>query len=380
MIATPTIREVIAQLRAARLASNPSLSDETQLAADLFARAHRGDTTPWFVRALVGWGAWIAALMFLGFLALVGILRTEQAAIGLGVILHGFALATRRSDGGRGDFIGQLALSTNLLAQLLVIGGVSMLWKESPHADALLTLLVCAYMVVVFPDRTQRFLSGAAFALALCFLFLPDRIFRYDFDPPSLGPGLRVCRELSLVAVAWLAGAALLVRHRSRRVLEIAIPAGFGLLVALFHLLAFAAVPGGWHELSALLAGSITTAGIGGGVIVLEIHFLREKSIPLTARPALVAIGGTILMMIIARDAPGILAAAGALLIGFRRGSALLMGLAAAFLCGFLGGFYYNLGATLLQKSIALSGGGALLLGLRAYVVRTAPVRREEVA
>ena len=168
MIATPTIRDVIAQLRAAGLASNPSLGDETQLAADLFARAHRGDTTPWFVRALVGWGAWIAALMFLGFLALVGVLRTEAEAIVLGVILHGAALAIRRSDGGRGDFIGQLALSTNLLSQLLVIGGVAALWKESLRGDAILTLLVCAYMVVVFPDRTQRFLSGAASSCSRC--------------------------------------------------------------------------------------------------------------------------------------------------------------------------------------------------------------------
>jgi uncharacterized membrane protein len=53
------------------------------------------------------------------------------------------------------------------------------------------------------------------------------------------------------------------------------------------------------------------------------------------------------------------------LLLGYWRGSRVLMGMAVTFLCLFVAQFYYALDITLLAKSYMMMATGLVLLGLR---------------
>jgi uncharacterized membrane protein len=84
-----------------------------------------------------------------------------------------------------------------------------------------------------------------------------------------------------------------------------------------------------------------------------------------------------VLLAIPAHQTPGILAAIIVLTVGFWRGNLLLMGLATAFLAGFLTAYYYNLDFTLLVKSFILMGTGVLLLALRLAWLRLVVTNEE---
>jgi hypothetical protein len=365
----PTLRQVLSRLHEENL--GPPVSEvEAALPAELLGRA---EPTPWFVRALVGFGAWIASWMFLGFLLLLGILKSEGSAVVLGLLLHLFALLLRR--GASGDFLNQLALSANLLGQGLFIGGVTVSLHLTNGAElsvgALLTLGVSAYTVVVYPDRTQRFLSALAFGIAWHVLFSPRAgLGHWLGDSESGALPLAVLSDLSLVSLAAFAGVVLLARPRTLVVERAVGPVGYGLLIALLHLLLTAAGGRIFADHSAVYTGSVCAIGIGVCVIGLLLWLLREKGIDVSAPPALVAIGGTVLIVLMTRHAPGVIAAIAVLLIGFRLSSRLLLGLAILFESLFLSGFYYSLSVTLLQKSLVLLATGLLLIGLRFYVVR----------
>jgi uncharacterized membrane protein len=85
-------------------------------------------------------------------------------------------------------------------------------------------------------------------------------------------------------------------------------------------------------------------------------------------------VGVTLLASLPALWTPGILAAVIVIVLGFRRGNRLLLGLGAAFLVVFLIAFYYYLDVTLLVKSLLLLATGLLLLGLRALLLRRASI------
>jgi uncharacterized membrane protein len=74
---------------------------------------------------------------------------------------------------------------------------------------------------------------------------------------------------------------------------------------------------------------------------------------------------------------PGVIAALGVLMLGFHRRSVVLLGMAVLFVLVFGVSYYYDLGLSLLAKSLALLGSGLLMLGLRIFIARRFPVAGE---
>jgi hypothetical protein len=80
-----------------------------------------GDDTPWYLAALIGVSAWIAALFFFGFFLTLfdDLYRAPALAFPMGAACCTVAWLLLRVARGR-DFIEQFAIATSLVGQLLI--------------------------------------------------------------------------------------------------------------------------------------------------------------------------------------------------------------------------------------------------------------------
>ena len=155
---------------------------------------------------------------------------------------------------------------------------------------------------------------------------------------------------------------ALRPRLERTRVHAVVAPMAFGFALCAMGLVLSSLQEWSWVSLG--WPGLLTAAAAAFGAVVLQ---LRERKAPLEAWA--VSLGAVALLAVLCR-APGLLAAMALLVTAFGRRDAKLLGLSALFLVFFGGYFYYHLGATLLAKSLALTGSGLLLLLVRGYAQR----------
>lgn len=313
-------------------------------------------TTPGYVRVLVAVSAWLAALLLLAFLAMAHWVTNASGAIVAGVVLLPAALLLRRTT--HAEFAVQLALAVSLAAQALLIGGVGML-NHSIVAAAFAALLVQALLMALYPDKLQRLLAVLVAVAAVQVLLVEAKF-------PN---------GVHLLTVAVAAGAAYVWLNEARLAAGLSAPLyrpiGYGLVLALFGLL-----------LPSLFLGVatptglvyplpwISALGLTAVLVFLELQLLRRHADSLADIRVLAVFGATALLVIPSLQAPGLLAALIVLLLGFRRGNRVLLGLAFAFFSFFLSAYYYHLPISLLHKSAVLAGGGLILLGLRALLAR----------
>ncbi len=321
--------------------------------AGLLAAGDRGErhSAPWFVRLLVGLGAWVASFFLVGFLFMIDWVPEDLGAAVVGAFLLAGAGALRRSPAAEGsDFLQQSALAGWLAGQLMVVLGVAG-GTDSPAAAAGVALLVQAASVAFFPDVVARFLaSGFAVAAVLALLLHWKVPHGHEATVVLAGVG---------AGLVWWHRPALL----AGRLPQAVNPVGYGLVCSALALLALAlADPFDQHP-----SGILASAALGAGVLGMAAGVLGERW---CTGPGLTVLGGGLLLGLATASAPGVLAAMGTLVLGFRASERVLQGLAWTFLLFFLAAFYYSLEMTLWEKSGLLLGSGALLLGLRALLRR----------
>ncbi len=347
----PSLRRVVAQLAAEGLAT-----PEEVAALAGAPRLSREEPSPWFVRLLLGGGAWLAAVLLVLFLWLSELVASDPAAVWAGGLLCLASVLLARTAVGKGwDFLEQLALALGLAGQLFVVFGVGE-WSGSAAAAAGVALLLALLLLVVHPDRVQRFLSVPFAALALVVLLREAR-FTFALDGVALllaaAAGWAWEREPRL-ALGSLAGRQTAV--------------GFGAVTALFLILLPTAASD--LDLDVAVAGWPTTLGLALGLAALVRRIGAERGVGAASEPALAATASIVLLGLATLRAPGVLAATGVLVLAFHRRNPLLLGLAAIFLVLFGSAFYYHLEMTLLAKSGILVASGGVLLGFRFYLTR----------
>lgn len=310
---------------------------------------HEGerDAAPWFVRVLVGIGAWIAAAFLVLFLFALDLIDEDSAAVVTGAVLLALSFWMRRST--RSDFLHQLGLALWLVGQLLTLFGVGSL-TDSVAAAAAASLLLQGATLLLFPDVVARFLA-TTFAVASVAALLVEADIPFSLD-------------LALLAAAlpagylwWRRPAALASPYA-----EAVGPVGYGLVVSAFLLLL--TTFGDPFERGGV--GLVAGSGLTAGVLAIALALMSP-------RPLIAVLGGILILGAATVSAPGVMAGVGALLLAFRGGDRVLMGLAWVFLAVFLTGYYYDLEITLLEKSGLLAASGAVLLALREIVRRWAP-------
>jgi uncharacterized membrane protein len=360
----PSLRDVLSQLQ--EEGALP-VDAQAQARAALATRPEASTGMPWFVRVLIGFGAWLASLFLLAFIAIGVTLAKEMGAIILGLLLTGAAALVRRS--GNNVFLTQLALSTGLAGQALFIGGVWSL-SDSEATAALATFLLQGVLLVVYPDAIQRFLSTLFASLALIILLRLE------------AAGVLV--DMTLVGLTLLAHLLLLQQGRLQAGSwgERVTPAAFGLVTALFSVLLLRTWFQGFYgnlfrRGTTELPPGVLTLGLAVVTLYSAWRVLEETEVEVGDTAGVTALAALALLAALTLRTPGVIAAAGVLMLGFHRRSVVLLGMAVLFILTFGVSYYYDLHLTLLAKSLALLGSGLVLLGLRFFVLSRFPAAEE---
>jgi hypothetical protein len=344
-----TVAEVMAALeREGRIGPDWQATAEAALAVE-------ADAPPWYVRVMVGFGAWIASLLLIGFV-IAPFMRSEAALIGIGAGMIAGAFGLRRLSGH--DFAAQSALATSLSGQVVMVMGLG-----DEVVPALLTIMTCqSVLALMFPDRTHRFLSVLAAVTAAVILNYQQKV-----------AGAIHLLVFGLAA-GWLVfhfqEGALMARGLTARLR----PVAFGLLVAMLGCVMLSTVyvlP----ELMGLLSFSfypypwISSLGFGALLLALEWRLLGSLE-GVTADTRAVLVATSALVVAVSLPAPGIAASLVVLLVGVMFAERLVVGIGFGFFAVFLGAYFYGIETSLLVKSATLTATGLLLLGLRLYLLR----------
>jgi hypothetical protein len=313
---------------------------------------------PWYVRLLLGFAGWIAALFLLGFVAagMAWLAESETASIIGGLLVSAAAWVLFRKMAGSA-FATQFALAFSFAGQgLFALGVFGLYGNAAAGAGPWLWIAVQqAVLLAVMPNSVHRLWSGFAAAAAL---YMALRAGGLGFLAPPL----------LLVAAAW----AWLEEFRWPRAAAALRPAAYGLVVALICMelaagllrpaVGFDAPDPGRRLWGQALNGAVLLA-----VVWVLLHRAGARW-PGTASVTLLA--GTLLTVSVSLEAPGIATGVCILLLGFAHGNATLTALGGIALLLYAGGYYYELDVTLLVKSEVMAATGAVLLGLRWILLR----------
>jgi uncharacterized membrane protein len=331
------------------------------------APAMEAAETPWFVKVLLAFSGWLAALFLLGFLGLglAFLVESGTASLITGSVLIGAAFALLRVP--KNEFVEHLALAMSLAGQLLVATAI---WRFVGGHDSLVWWLVAlfqALLAALMPNFVHRvfsaFVSALSVAIALALMRMP-----YLFSGVILLPA------------AWL----WLNEFRFPRQLKIMQAVGYGLVLALIPLEGATALGFGnlhWYATEKALPwvkpwmGELLAAGV---LLYVVWSLLQRLGQRLSGRVVAFALAGTAILGVASMAAKGITVGIVILLLGFAGGNRVLLGLGVASLLFYSSSYYYTLEATLLTKAQTLFIVGLVLLAARWLMLRLLPAGPEE--
>lgn len=310
----------------------------------------------WYIRVLLGFSAWLAALLLLpmaGMLLADALGDSAAAILAAALVCCGLAIPLLRST--RGDFLPQLGGALSLAGLVLVV--IEGAFSDGP--GWLVIGAMAAIMYAVGPVLIHRFLTASVLALAL--VMGTNDLF--DLVDWSVN-GVEIALMAWLAALRW--GAQL--RWHDRRLQALDPLAWVFALAAVVATWEMPAVPiGGWGRsmvetegFAAALLPTVSCAllpvaawawaslGTGANDRVSGMPRMGMALVLLALMPAWLA-------------APGISLGLAWLILGFALGRPALLGLGAVAMLVYLGGYYYQLDTTLLQKSLWLAVAGVTL-------------------
>ncbi|WP_020405350.1 DUF4401 domain-containing protein [Hahella ganghwensis] len=352
MNTTPrTMQDLFRQLSSQGLHQDLSTEQERKL-----VEVFEADTLqPWYIRALIGIGAWLSSWLFMAFIIGISISLTESLYWVLGVLFLAAAIGTCHVT--RVDFLRHMALAMSLAGQLLIGYAIA---ETSPWDDiesSLLALIALNLILIVgFPDRIHRFLSILFINSALAPLL-------YKWEAQAMIPFIS---PLLLGAFAFISLRETQWNNRAIAPLIPSLTAG----------LAISAM--GWTLLSTIyvlpeLQGDfvfyptpwITTLGALITLCLVQWKYLPLIPGNLTRNSILILIAGTVLLALTTLNAPGIMLSLTVILIGSLNSHRFQQGMGIGFLSLFLLTFFYGIETSLLMKSAILTSAGVLVLLVR---------------
>ena len=307
--------------------------------------------TPWFVRVMAGFGAWLGGLFLLG--SVLGIFAfafdSKGGMLVLGVLLIGVAFAIYRA-AGKSEALQQFGLAFSMAGQFSLGFGLSdmLRWSSGDFVWALCLMQVA--LAALMPSSLHRFLSTLFAAIAA-----------YYALQMSHAVALGALVIAPVVAWIWISEPEWTAARRA----SLWRPVGYALALALLF----------WE--APLSARWIFGSGREAVLFAVPYWFA-----PLAYAGSLVAVSGMLarqlapkawvnwvigaaLVSLAAILAPGLIAALLVLVLGFAAGNRILTGMAILAAAWYLGAFYYQMQITLLEKSGVMLATGVLLLAMR---------------
>jgi len=351
--ASVELRQVVDGLRSEGLL--PENSDAT--VAAFIENLHKAQ--PWYIRTMVGFGAWLASLLLIGFVGSIGF-AADSGFIVVGVLFLGAAIFARIKSAN--DFVVQCALASSLAGQAVLAYGIVEVAGGSNFESMLSIVIVLnGILFFVFPDRVHRVLSILIAMSSAAYLLYSWKL---NAVVPLLGP---------LVAAAMVffyqrqglfieRGEGHLIRPLITGLMLTAF--GFLLLSTVYILpelrLDFAFYPRPWIS-SILLAALLLYVGTQvwsqiGGVA--------------GSRGMTVFYGILVAISTAAWAIPGLLLALIVIMLGASSGNRVFIGAGIAFLVVFIACYFYGIQVSMLTKSITLVATGAVVLAARWLLLK----------
>lgn len=314
--------------------------------------------TPWYIGALLGVAAWLAAIFLLVFLGLLleDLVREPLGAIACGLVVTAISVAVLRRSLEHA-FVSQLAIAFSLAGQALVLAGLvidgpggTVRWFGFAAFEAGLIVVVAhaAHRVVATLAAAAALLMAAS-ALGVEPLFLPLVLGAYVATMSrtlAASPHPRLWHALSIALALALVGA-----------------------IALHEIASLLADrgPGARSPLALRWIATATIASLSAWAGVLLVEDATGEARSYAAAMAAAALAA---FAIVALVVPGVAALAVMLLLAYAAGQRVVGGLATLGLLVALGHYYYRLDTMLLAKAAALLAIGLMLFVARAIVLR----------
>ncbi len=323
--------------------------------------------SPWYVRALLAFSGWLAALFLLGFIGmgLQFIIKSSAASIIVGGAMIGGAFAMLRMP--KNEFFEHLGMAVSLAGQVLVAWAVFRITEPNTAMAWTLVAFLQVFLAIVMPNFVHGVFSS----------FLAT--FAFSRTLTSLGSAY-VFIGVVMLLVAWV----WLNEFRHPRYMRKLQACGYGLVLALIHLkvgvlASYTALglhtprsrPEAWIQpwMGELLLGAVA--------LYVVWQLLQRRGQSMSDRFSITALVGTALLCAVSLEAQGITIGVMILLLGFEGSNRVLLGLGLVSLLSYISYYYYVLGATLLAKSLTLLIVGLALLSARWVMLHAMPEGQE---
>jgi len=309
---------------------------------------------PWYVRTMVGFGAWLASLLLVGFFVglFPGMYEVGFIVVGL-VLVAGAVFFRRISDG---DFIVQSTLAVSLAGQAMAAFGLLGVFEWDATEPVLIAIIIMsAVLFIIFPDRIHRVLSVLLAVGSFASLLYAQEL---NALIPVVGPAIAVAfvvlyeRQAVIIESGW--GALL------RPLQDGLVVGAFGCLMlstvyVLPEITSYSFYPRPW--ISTLLLGGLFLY-VGSRIWPPLVENART--------PGLVLVYGLMLTVVLAAwSAPGLLLALIVVMVGTASGNRSMVGTGVVFLVVFVSAYFYGIQLTMLAKSGSLIASGVAILLVR---------------
>ena len=263
--------------------------------------------TPWYVKMLLAFSGWLAALFLLGFIG-VGfefIMKSSSASFVVGGVMVGGAFGIFRTP--KNEFSEHLALALSLAGQALIVFAILNISKRVETVFWVLLVLLQVPLAVFMPNFVHRVLPAlfAAFAFSMALAAL---------GWPSVSSGI------IMFLASWLWLNEFRYPQHMRKIQAI----DYGLVLALIQLKGIALFGDGitgWlsaHNQPELWIGPWMGEVLVSAVTLYVVwQLLQRRGQTISERPAITALLGTLLLGVVSIEAQGISLGIVIMLLGF---------------------------------------------------------------
>ena len=323
--------------------------------------------SPWYVKVLLAFSGWLAALFLLSFIGTVffAVIENSAASFIVGGIMIGVTYRLLRMP--KNEFYEHLSLALSLTGQMLVTRAIFDFSGDLSATFWLLTALLQALLAIVIPNFTHRvfsaFIAAFSFAIALAIMGTPH-----------------VFSSIIMFIVSWL----WLNEFRYPQHLRKTQAIGYGLVLALISLTG--TVLYGYNITEWQLTSSqpepwvqawMSEALIGVVMLYVIWQLLQRHHQTISAQLTAGILLAALLLCAASMEAPGITVGITILLLGFAGSNRTLLGLGIVSLLFYISSYYYFLDVTLLAKAQTLFLIGLTLLATHGLMLRIKPKNRE---
>ncbi len=304
------------------------------------------NTDPLYIRILVGLGAWVSALFFVGSIASL-FFQNEQLIliqfIGIALMTAGITISRIN----KSLFFNQACLAFVIAGNLLLVFTTGEYFHIKSSVSLVIgQIIVCAVVYPLFNSSIYRFISPVLVAVFTVIWFYDDKIYYLI--------------HLLIAIEALFAGILFLRKKRIRALIPLSYSAAVMLPVTILIMNMMGMPIFRYRHYSVTLWPSsvILVAGL------IYLYFYLAGGLKQFKEPwIIIAIASTVLLGIF--TTPGILIAIGLLIMGYAFGDKILMALSFLFIPCFLVLFYYSLDIDLAYKSAVIAGSGIVLISVR---------------